>query len=52
MQPSWLKKSSVSDFASSDKLRSYVFLAGKKWSTEKLASRLEEAAEIIKATYR
>jgi DNA ligase-1 len=27
-------------------------LAGKKWSTEKLASRLEEGAGIVKSVYR
>ena len=27
-------------------------LAGKKWSTEKLASRLEEGAKIVKSVYR
>ena len=31
---------------------SYSCLAGKKWSTEKLASRLEEGASIVKAVYR
>lgn len=31
---------------------SYTHLAGKKWSTEKLASRLEEGASIVKSVYR
>ena len=30
----------------------YSYLAGKKWSTEKLASRLEEGASIVKSVYR
>ena len=35
-----------------DDICSYSCLAGKKWSTEKLASRLEEGANIVKSVYR
>lgn len=49
---SWESKTDVCNVFSKLIMSLYSCLAGKKWSTEKLASRLEEGASIVKSVYR
>lgn len=53
MLSSWQSKTNVGNMFSKTIMRLHIHrLAGKKWSTEKLASRLEEGSSIVKAVYR
>lgn len=52
MRSSWQSKTDVRNMFSKTIVNLYPCLAGKKWSTEKLASRLEEGSSIVKSVYR
>jgi len=52
MLSSWQSKTDVGNMFSKTIMSLYSCPAGKKWSTEKLASRLEEGSSIVKSVYR